>query len=78
MTDATPPRGRQQADKDPLTPATEEHPTATLICENNACRYFQVERTVRWAHLGQGLYLTGTIRCLCGRSPVFKPRVAGR
>lgn len=55
-------------------PTAEEHPRTTWICENSRCRYFGVRRTVRWQHLGAGLYLVGTVRCHCGGLPVRETR----
>jgi hypothetical protein len=55
-------------------PTEEEHPTSVWTCENSHCRYFGIKRRVRWQHLGAGLYLVGTIRCICGRLPVAESK----
>lgn len=54
-------------------PSPEEHPTTGWVCENPNCRYFGKKRRVRNQHLGAGLYLVGTVRCLCGQLPVREP-----
>jgi hypothetical protein len=47
-----------------------EHPRTTWCCENSKCEHFGVERSVPWAHLGQGLYLVGTVKCACRQLPI--------
>lgn len=65
---------------DPNPPTTQvpeqEHPVQDWMCENPRCRFFQQERRVHLQHLGQGLYLTGPVRCECGRL-VVRVRAAG-
>lgn len=51
-------------------PTAEEHPTSTWTCENPRCEFSGKRRTIRWQHLGGGLYLTGPVRCYCGGLPV--------
>lgn len=60
----------EAAEQPAQSPEAKEAPTQTWICENPRCKYAGVKRTVRMAHLGQGLYLMGAIRCQCGSLPV--------
>lgn len=69
-TTAPPESEQQPADADPT-----EHPQTTWICENPRCPRAGERRRVNWQHLGQGLYLVGTVRCGCGFVPVREPQV---
>lgn len=60
------------------SPTREEQPVETWVCENPRCEYAGKKRTVRYAHLGQGLYMRGPIICHCGRQPVREPKVGAK
>ena len=65
MPETTPTQTSAPRDPSKTAPAAEEHPTTTWVCENSKCRYF-------------GVYLVGTVRCLCGQLPVKEPNASGR
>jgi hypothetical protein len=40
-----------------------------VVCSNPLCKYYRIPRTATFPVIGAGLYIGGSVLCVCGMAP---------